>query len=116
MLDMTNRPRLCTFQRFPPQSHTIYLSLVSVVLFETPLRKRMGVLDTHILKSMAGEDIFSNSVDSGGDKTYNANQICHMVEFLIGNIFVKFGGHLFRQVIGIPMGTNSLMTSLFLRK
>ena len=29
-----------------------------------------------------------------------------MVEFLINNIFVKFGGHLFRQVIGIPMGTN----------
>ena len=34
----------------------------------------------------------SNSVDSGGDKTYNANELCHMVEFLIGSIFVKFGG------------------------
>ena len=29
-----------------------------------------------------------------------------MVEFLIDNIFVKFGGCLFRQVIAIPMGTN----------
>ena len=29
-----------------------------------------------------------------------------MVEFLIDNIFVKLGGHLFRQVIGIPMGIN----------
>ena len=29
-----------------------------------------------------------------------------MVEFLIDNIFVKFGGCLFHQVIGIPMGTN----------
>ena len=39
-----------------------------------------------------------------------------MVEFLIDNIFVKFGGHLFRQVIGIPMGTNSapLLTDFFL--
>ena len=40
-----------------------------------------------------------------------------MLEFLIDNIFVKFGGHLFRQVIGILMGTNcapSLLTSFFI--
>ena len=37
----------------------------------------------------------------------SANQICEMVEFLIDRIFVqKFGGRLFRQVIGIPTGTN----------
>ena len=29
-----------------------------------------------------------------------------MVEFLIDSIFVKFGGCLFHQVIGIPMETN----------
>ena len=28
-----------------------------------------------------------------------------MIEFLIDNIFVQFGGRLFRQMIGIPMGT-----------
>ena len=39
-----------------------------------------------------------------------------MVEFLIDNIFVKFGGCLFRQVIWIPMGTNCapLLADLFL--
>ena len=35
-----------------------------------------------------------------------ADQLCRMVEFLVDKIFVKFGGCLFRQVIGIPMGTN----------
>ena len=29
-----------------------------------------------------------------------------MIEFLIDNIFVQFGRRLFRQVIGIPLGTN----------
>ena len=29
-----------------------------------------------------------------------------MIEFLIDNIYVTFGGLHFRQVIGIPMGTN----------
>ena len=29
-----------------------------------------------------------------------------MIDLLVDKIFVKFGGCLFRQVIGIPMGTN----------
>ena len=39
-----------------------------------------------------------------------------MVEFLTDNIFVKFGGCLFRQAIGIPIGTNCvpLLADLFL--
>ena len=39
-----------------------------------------------------------------------------MLEFLIDNIFVSFGGILFQQVIGIPMGTNCvpLLADLFL--
>jgi hypothetical protein len=38
-----------------------------------------------------------------------------MLEFLIDNIFVSFGGALFQQVVGIPMGTNcaSLLADLF---
>ena len=39
-----------------------------------------------------------------------------MIEFFIDNIFVQFGGRLFRQVIRIPMGTNCapLLADLFL--
>ena len=29
-----------------------------------------------------------------------------MVEVLIDNIHVKFGGHIYLQTVGIPMGTN----------
>jgi hypothetical protein len=29
-----------------------------------------------------------------------------MLEFLIDNVFISFGGTLFQQVVGIPMGTN----------
>ena len=47
---------------------------------------------------------------------YSANHICEMVEFLIYNIFVKFWGRPFRQVIGIAEGTNwaPLLADLFL--
>ena len=42
--------------------------------------------------------------------------ICKMIEFLVDNIYVRFGGQLFRQMVGIPMGTNSapLLADLFL--
>ena len=39
-----------------------------------------------------------------------------MIEFLVDNIYVRFGGLLFRQMIGIPMGTSCapLLADLFL--
>ena len=51
-----------------------------------------------------------------GDNKYTANDICKMIEFLVDNIYVRFGGQLFQQMIGIPMGTNCapLLADLFL--
>ena len=39
-----------------------------------------------------------------------------MLEYLIGDIFVEFGGWIFQQTIGIRMGTNCapLLADLFL--
>ena len=39
-----------------------------------------------------------------------------MLDFLIDNIFVTFGGGVFQQTVGIPMGTNCarLLADLFL--
>ena len=70
---------------------------------------------THI-KITSGQGYFIDTINPGGDNLYTADQVCRMVEFLIDNIFVKFGGRLFRQVIGIPMGTNCapLLADLFL--
>ena len=47
---------------------------------------------------------------------YTANNICKMIEFLVDNIYVRFGGQLFRQMVGISMGTNCapILANLFL--
>ena len=39
-----------------------------------------------------------------------------MIEFLVDNIYIRFGGQLFRQMVGIRMGTNCapLLGDLFL--
>ena len=58
---------------------------------------------------------FSNKIQKG--KTcYSEEQVISMLEFFIDNIFVSFGGILFQQVVGKPMGTNCapLLADLFL--
>ena len=51
-----------------------------------------------------------------GDNKYTANDICKMIEFLVDNIYVRFGRQLFRQMVGLPRGTNCapLLADLFL--
>jgi hypothetical protein len=58
---------------------------------------------------------FSNKIQKG-KICYSEEQVISMLEFLIDNIFVSFGGTLFQQVVGIPMGKNCapLLADLFL--
>ena len=52
---------------------------------------------------------------SDSTKTFSETDIIKMLEFLIDNIFVMFGGRVFRPIVGIPMDTNSaLLIELFL--
>ena len=54
--------------------------------------------------------------DTNAKVFYTEKDIISMLEFLIDNIFVEFGGHIFQQCTGIPMGTNCapLLADLFL--
>ena len=49
-------------------------------------------------------------------KKYTEDDIINMLEFLFDNIFVVFGGKVFQQIVGIPMGTNCapLLADIFL--
>ena len=75
-------------------------------LVDNAFRKKDGsVRYTHI-KVTRAKGYFTHYINGGCDNMYTADNICRMIEFLIDNIFVQFGGRLFRQLIGIPMGTN----------
>ena len=47
---------------------------------------------------------------------YTEDDIINILEFLVDNIFVVFGGKVFQQIFGIPMGTNCapLLADIFL--
>ena len=98
--------RHMTFPLCTHQSHTICLSLELLHLYTTHSRGKMEVTDIPTLKLRVERGISQTPSILVEINLYTADQICRMVEFLIDNIFVKFGGCLFRQVIGIPMGTN----------
>ena len=53
---------------------------------------------------------------SDAPQKYSDTGVIKMLEYLIDNIFVEFGGRIFQQTIGIPMGTNCapLLADLFL--
>ena len=42
--------------------------------------------------------------------------MCETLTFLLDNIYIRFGSKLYRQIVGIPMGTNCvpLVADLFL--
>ena len=53
---------------------------------------------------------------SDSKNKYTYDDIINMLEFLVDNIFVVFGGKVFQQIVGIPMGTNCapLLADIFL--
>ena len=53
---------------------------------------------------------------SDSKNKYTEDDIINMLEFLVDNIFVVFGGKIFQQIVGIPMGTNCapLLADIFL--
>ena len=85
-------------------------------LVHNAFRKKVGsVIYSHI-KVTRSKGCFTHDMGGGRDNMYTADLIFQMIEFLIDNIFVQFVACLFRQVIGIPMGTNCapLLADLFL--
>ena len=47
---------------------------------------------------------------------WTCQKVCEALTFLLDNIYIRFGTKLFRQIVGIPMGTNCapLVADLFL--
>ena len=49
-------------------------------------------------------------------KLWSCQKMCDALHYLLGNMFIRFGSKLYRQIVGFPMGTNctSLVAGLFL--
>ena len=65
---------------------------------------------------LSREGPYFNKEHSDSKNKYTEDDIVNMLEFLVDNIFVVFGGKVFQQIVGIPMGTNCapLLADIFL--
>ena len=94
--------------------HDLLKSRMNNIINNAFKHKNGATRYTHI-KVGRNKSYFTND-PLNGDNKYTANDICKMIKFLVDNTYVRFGGQLFRQMIGIPMGTNCapLLADLFL--
>ena len=94
--------------------HNLLKSRMNSIINNAFKYKNGATRYTHIKVGRNKSYLTSDTLNS--DNKYTASDICKMIEFLVDNIFVRFGGQLFRQIVGIPMGTNCapLLADLFL--
>ena len=59
---------------------------------------------------------FFTYTDNRGYKRWSCQNVCDDLSYLLDNIYIRFGSKLYRQIVGIPMGTNCapLVADLFL--
>ena len=94
--------------------HDLLKSRMNNIINNALKHKNEATRYIHI-KIGRNKSYFTSDALNGGNK-YTVNDICKMIQFLVDNIYVRFGGQLFQQMVGIPMGTNCapLLADLFL--
>ena len=112
-----HRPKTTSIQTF--DFSTLYTFIphqklkdrIHMLVNQTFLYKNGSRRYKHLVVSEDGT--FSTNEEASAGKNYDKTFICQMTDFLIDNIYIKIGNHLFRQCIGIPMG-KPLLANLFL--
>ena len=63
-------------------------------LVHSALRKKDGCVIYTYINVTRAKGYFTYDINGSGDNMYTADKTCKMIEFLIDNIVVQFGGHL----------------------
>ena len=89
----------------------ILLKINLLILLKEPSREK-ALLTLHVVTEMH----FFTSEKPIKYHAWSCQNACDALTFLLDNIFIRFGTKLYRQVVGIPMGTNCapLVADLFL--
>ena len=59
----------------------------------------------HFIWPVMTEKCFSTSSDPSRYTLWSCQKICDALFYLLDNIYIRFGTKLYRQIVGIPMGT-----------
>ena len=81
----------------------VYWNLESVILYIMLSVSKLQEQKCISIPKLQEQRVYTHDINGGGDGMYTADNICKMIEFLIDNTFVQFGGRLFRQMILFPL-------------
>ena len=84
-------------------------------MIERTFYKKEGKL--YLACKLNDKKAFFTSTDQyRGYHLWSCQNVCETFSFLLDNIYIRFGTKLYRQIVGIPMGTNCapLVADLFL--
>ena len=82
-------------------------------MFEKTFYKKEGKL---YLACYDKKAFFTSADHYRGCHLWSCQNVCDALSFLLDNIYIRFGTKLYRQIVGIPLGTNCapLVADLFL--
>ena len=69
----------------------------------------------HFIWPVMIEKAFFTSSDQSRYTRWSCQNVCNALSYLLDNIYIRFGTKLYRQIVGIPLGTNCapLVADLF---
>jgi len=88
----------------PTSTTKIYNNRIIIELIQRCFSKKNVEQMYQYLVSCRDKTYFVKNYSKSNNK-YKQDEIIQMLDFLIDKIFVLFGGRVFQQTIGIPMGT-----------
>ena len=96
---------------------TLYTTLPHNLIKEklTELIKQTFNIEGSLYLACNDKNAFFTSEEPKRYKLWSCQKTCDALHYLLDNIFIRFGSKLYRQIVGIPMGTNcaSLVADLF---
>ena len=69
----------------------------------------------HFIWHVMTKRLFFTSSDQSRYTLWSCQNVCDALSYLLNNMYIRFGSKLYRQIVGIPMGTNCapLVADLF---
>ena len=75
------------------------------VLIGWAFKRALNTMAHFILLVMTKTSFFTSS-DQRRYTLWSCQNVCDALSYLLDNIYIRFGTKLYRQIVGIPMGTN----------
>ena len=90
--------------------HDLIKDKLTKLIQKTFAREKLSFLACNTERAFFTDEPMKNYTN------WTCSEVCESLTFLLDNIFVRYGNTIYRQVIGIPMGTNCapLVADLFL--